>query len=103
VPGGACTTRWYVRVNDAWTNAASHPSAKLDTLDCGAGTVWEHRIDLELAPGSLLIKEEKRPAARERRTPLEYLQTERRDAPRSVSRRTFTVGSDGELRLVPSR
>lgn len=103
VPHGARQTTWFVRVRDAWVAARAAEGAHVENLEAGPGTVWRQCITLELAPGARLMRVETMPQ-KQRKTPLEYLESRRAPLARAVRRREFQVGPNGELRaLDPTR
>jgi hypothetical protein len=65
--------------------------------------VWECRLELEVPPGTLLMRVESAPAPFERTDPFGYLETETRRARRRVVRTFFKVGRRGELLREPER
>jgi hypothetical protein len=95
---GTLRVSWLVRHNDGWVRAADYPGATQERLQAGPGTVWESRIELELAEGTLLARVESRPGARTRKDPLEYLRRETRAPARDVQRLLYRVGASGALR-----
>ncbi len=99
---GTVKVAWLVRVNDAWVRAGELPGAVVEQLEPGAGTVWRHRVQLALAPGTRLMRVESRPAPVERRSALDYLAREARQPRRRVRRTTFHVGRRGELEREPA-
>ena len=94
---GTRVISWWVKKADGWLNARGWPDAEIEQLESGPGTVWECRIRLALARGTLLMRVESRPTRAARKDPLEYLARETRRARREVKRTYFRVGRCGEL------
>lgn len=94
---GTVKIAWLVRQGDAWVRAGELSGAVVEQLEPGAGTVWRHRIELSLVPGTRLMRVESRPAKVQRRSALDYLAREARKPPRQVRRTTYRVGRRGEL------
>ena len=93
---GSEKTVWRVRLNDAWVSVVEWPEARIESIDPGAGTVWERRIELMLPRGTQLQRVESRPAPPDRRDPLQHLLEARRQ-PRRVRKKEFRVGRGGRL------
>lgn len=96
VPYGARQTTWFVRVRDAWVHARAVEGAHVENLEAGPGTVWRQCITLELAPEARLMKVESMPQ-KERKTPLEFLESRRVPVARAVVRREFRLSPEGQL------
>lgn len=94
---GTVKVAWLARSGDAWVRAGELSGAVVEQLEPGAGTIWRVRIEIELAPGSRLMRVESRPALPERLGALDYLAREVRQPRRRVRRTTFRVGRRGEL------
>lgn len=97
VARGHQRTSWLVRDGRRWGPVGSAPGASVTLHDPPPGTVWERSIELRVAPGTLLMRLESRPAPARRRDPLEHLQRETRLPPRVVQRRIFAVDRRGAL------
>ena len=97
VARGHQRTSWLIREGNGWRPASDAPSASVTLLEPAPGTVWERTIDLALAPGTLLMRVDSRPAPPRRRDPLEHLRREERLAPRMVRRQVFAVDRRGAL------
>lgn len=100
VPGGRRRIRWFVREAHGWVAVARHASARTELQAPAPGTVWESRVELTLAPGTLVARVERLPQPGRRRDPLAYLEREARDpAERRVEHR-YRVGVRGQLQPV---
>ncbi len=97
VARGHQRTSWLVRDGRRWSPAGGAPGASVTLRDAPPGTVWERSIELRVAPGTLLLRLESRPAPARRRDPLEHLQREARLPPLVVQRRIFAVDRRGAL------
>lgn len=97
---GAVTTLWFFRKGESWAPVSEHPSATVEALDPGPGTVWERRVTLRLAEGSRLLRHDGRPAKAVPRDALDYLEGGPRRAARRARREEFRVGRRGRLARV---
>lgn len=105
VARGERVRSWFVRLNDGWVRAATHPLAVSDEASseigddrCPPGTIWRRAIELELPQGTLLCAVETSPHV-ERRDPVEYLTREQLGMQRRTRRTHYRVA--GNYRLVP--
>jgi hypothetical protein len=73
-----------------------HPTARVEQLDAGPGTVWERRIELDVESGTLLERLTASPVT-ERDEPLAYLERDRPRARWRKQRVEYRVGPRGEL------
>jgi len=97
VARGHQRTSWLVRDGRRWRPASGAPTATVTLRDPPPGTVWERTIELRVAPGTLLLRHDSRPAPARRCDPLEHLQRETRLAARIVQRRIYLVDRRGAL------
>lgn len=95
---GTVQVAWWVRRGAAWVAANRWPGVRVEQLEAGPGTVWESRATLDVPAGTELMRVESRPMPDERRSPLEFLQRERRQIPRRVLRARYRVGPKGDLK-----
>lgn len=97
---GRRVTTFLVRLNDAWVPAREHPSARVEPIEAGPGTVWERRIELQLARGARLVRVVSEPLPEPRHDPLDYLTGAARKARRRTVRTELSVGARGRLDRV---
>jgi hypothetical protein len=90
-----------VHQNGDWISAKDVPGVVLEPVSPGPGTVWESVAQLELEPGTWLLRVEAEPMLERLDDPLTYLEKERLGARRRISRRFFRVARDG--RFIPAR
>jgi hypothetical protein len=95
--GGAGKVTWFVRLNDGWVRAPSHPSAHSESLEKRSGTVWRTRVTLKLPRGHALTRVETRPVL-SRKSALEHLTGGSRGPQQKSLRQSYVVGPGGELR-----
>lgn len=96
VPRGTRRTSWRVRFRDDWVAVSEHPTARVENVDSGPGTVWERRIELDVESGTLLERLTSSPAPRQDE-PLAYLHRSRPRAIWQKRRVEYRVGARGEL------
>jgi hypothetical protein len=97
VPRGRKKVTYLVHFNDGWVLAGEHPGAAVERLSPGPGTVWEHRIELELPVGTRLCRIESVPHPEPEKDALDYLTDERRGQRRLSRRRELEVNRRGDL------
>jgi hypothetical protein len=94
---GRRTVTHRIREHDAWVHAAEYPGARVEQLSPGPGTVWERRIEVELEPGTRVLRQESAPLPEPPRDALDYLVRERGRPRRARRERELVVGRRGEL------
>lgn len=97
VERGRKKVTYLIRHDDAWVVAGEHPNAAVERLSAGPGTVWEHRVTLELPVGTRVCRVESVPRPEPARDALDYLGDERRTQPRLTRRRELLVNARGDL------
>jgi len=97
VERGTRAVVWFVKSSDAWLNAGEYPGARVERRDPGPGTIWESSVELDLPPGTRLMRVETRPAKDSADDALDYLLKETRRARRRTERSYFRVGRSGAL------
>ena len=100
---GRKKTQHWVRRNDGWVRAAEFPNARVTLLDSGPGTVWERRIELELGPGTRVLRVVSEPGRERRRDALEHLVRAKKSPERRTRRVELEVGSRGNLIPIATR
>lgn len=96
VPRGTRRTHWQILVRDAWIAVSDHPTARIQQLDSGPGTVWERRIELDVDSGTRLERLTSSPAP-QNADPLAYLERDRPRAKWQKQRHEYHVGPKGQL------
>lgn len=96
IPRGTRRVRWQILVNDDWIGVSEHPTARIQHVDSGPGTVWERRIELDVESGTLLERLTSSPAT-QKADPLAYLERDRPRAKWQKQRSEYRVGPKGEL------
>jgi hypothetical protein len=96
LPGGSGKVSWFVRLNDGWVRAPSHPSARSEALEKRSGTVWRTRVTLELPRGHALTRVETKPLPTQK-SALEHLTGGTRGPKLKTLRRSYVVGPGGAL------
>ena len=99
VPRGTAQVNWFVRFNDAWVHVSTWAGARSERLDAGAGTVWQSRTELDVPPGSRLMRVESRPNSYARESPLEYLTRGAPSKTRKLRRTYYVVSRSGDLAI----
>lgn len=97
VERGRKKVSYLIRHNDAWVVAGEHPNATVERLSAGPGTVWEHRVAVDLAVGTRVCRVESVPRPEPARDALHYLGDQRKSQPRLTRRRELLVNARGEL------
>lgn len=83
VPRGSATTYWFVRVRDGWVRVGSVPEAHVEALEPGPSVVWQQRVELALARGTLLMQVRSLPHV-VTKSPLDYLRVGARSRRRTL-------------------
>ncbi|GMV17906.1 MAG: hypothetical protein HS104_24730 [Polyangiaceae bacterium] len=97
VERGRKKVSYLIRHNDDWVLASAHPNAESERLSAGPGTVWEHRIAVDLPVGTRVCRVESVPRPEPARDALDYLGDQRKSQPRLTRRRELLVNPRGEL------
>lgn len=95
---------WFLHFNDGWVRAADHPDSDTEEARsedhntyCPPGTIWQRRVELKLAPGTLLLSRVTSPLI-EKLDTLDYLTKERRGVRRHVEETWFEVVGNYRLK-----
>jgi hypothetical protein len=100
---GTRRTSWRVRVADAWISVNEHPTARVENVEAGPGTVWERRVELDLESGTRLERVEASPAPERAEEPLSYLKQARPRRAWRSQKREYRVGPRGELQAQSAK
>lgn len=87
---------WWIRRNDAWIHCSAWPGAEVERITARSGTVWETCTRLSAAPGTSLLRVERRPIEPPRRDVIDYLARAGAKQYRTL-RREFRIGARGAL------
>ena len=88
---------WFIQDGHRWSPAARWPGVSILDENPGPGTIWVRHLEVNLAPGHLLLRVESRPAARRTREVLDFLRRETRLAERETKRTRYRVARGGKM------